>query len=212
IIFIYFPEKSRNFLIDQDIKIFSTTTFQQRPPLFNYISFIKTLKLSYIYVFADKVLGFDNVGENSHRLFALEQELYKLFMRNCSALNYLDMFYSTHHLKHQLHVFPGADICLFRLYELRCNAKNDQSFFYGLAQICDSINKLIIEDLVDNPGLARLIEVQKKIKVIGFDHQSNDDDDLIIQDDLKRIGNALKIHSIHLRELCLDFCSKNSFI
>uniref|UniRef100_U9U7Z0 Uncharacterized protein n=1 Tax=Rhizophagus irregularis (strain DAOM 181602 / DAOM 197198 / MUCL 43194) TaxID=747089 RepID=U9U7Z0_RHIID len=123
------------------------------------------------------------------------------------------MFYSTHHLKHQLQNFPGAENCLSRLYELRCNARNDQSFFYGLAQICDSINKFIIEDLIDNPGLARLIKVQKKIQVVDFDHQSDEDDDeKFLQDDLKRIGTALKFHAINLRELSLDFCSKNSFI
>jgi hypothetical protein len=209
IILLYLPEKSRNFLMDQDIEIIST----QEKPLFNYINYIKSIKLNHIYIFAYKILGFDNIDETGYKLFAFEQELFKLFMKNCSTLNYLDMFYSTHHLKHPLHIFPGAENCLSRLYELRCSARNDQSFFYGLAQICDSINKFVIEDLIDNPGLARLIRVQKKIQVIDFDHQSDEDDyDSFLQDDLKRIGTALKFHAINLRELSLDFCSKNSFI
>ncbi|PKY47725.1 hypothetical protein RhiirA4_544158 [Rhizophagus irregularis] len=209
IILLYLPEKSRNFLINQDIKIILT----KEKPLFNYIIYIKSIKLSHIYIFANKILGFDNIEETGYQLFAFEQELFKLFMNNCSSLNYLDIFYSTHHLKHQLQNFPGAENCLSRLYELRCNARNDQSFFYGLAQICDSINKFIIEDLIDNPGLARLIKVQKKIQVVDFDHQSDEDDDeKFLQDDLKRIGTALKFHAINLRELSLDFCSKNSFI
>ncbi|GBB87622.1 hypothetical protein RclHR1_01410005 [Rhizophagus clarus] len=209
IILLYLPKKSSNFLVNQNIEIIST----QEKPLFNYLSYIKSIKLSHIYIFANEILGFDNIGETSYQLFAFEQELFKLFMNNCSKLNYLDMFYSTHHLKHQLHIFPGAENCLSRLCELRCNARNDSSFFYGLAQICDSINKFIIEDLIDNPGLARLIKVQKKIQVIDFDHQSDEDDDeSFLQDDLRRIGTALKFHAINLRVFSLDFCSKNFFI
>ncbi|CAG8594737.1 8566_t:CDS:2 [Rhizophagus irregularis] len=133
IILLYLPEKSRNFLINQDIKIILT----KEKPLFNYIIYIKSIKLSHIYIFANKILGFDNIEETGYQLFAFEQELFKLFMNN----------------------------------------------------------------------------LQKKIQVVDFDHQSDEDDDeKFLQDDLKRIGTALKFHAINLRELSLDFCSKNSFI
>ena len=122
--------------------------------------------------------------ENTHSLdhsqkMLLEQEIYKLFMIKCSIryLNPIDM-------KHLIHQFPGANTCLSNLSELSCINYNDneKSLFYGLAQICRSIEKIYIGHWsCDNLGLAKLIEMQKQIKYINI-HQIYDEGKLAPQE------------------------------
>ncbi|CAI2161509.1 9059_t:CDS:2 [Funneliformis geosporum] len=61
-------------------------------------------------------------------------------MRRCPQLKYLDMI----SLKHQLFYFPEAKICLESLGELICETATDDSYFYGLASICQNIQRLVI--------------------------------------------------------------------
>ena len=78
-------------------------------------------------------------------------------------------------MKHPIYQFSGAKTSLSNLFELSCNSyEKEQSFFYELAQICRSIEKIYIEHWgIDNPGLAKLIEMQKQIKYVKIHIQSN---------------------------------------
>ncbi|CAB4437385.1 unnamed protein product [Rhizophagus irregularis] len=65
--------------------------------------------------------------------------------------------------------YPGANISLSNLYELHCITK-DQDFYYGLAQICKSIEKLhVVNDYEESFGVVKLIEMQTQIKYVFID-------------------------------------------
>jgi hypothetical protein len=92
----------------------------------------------------------------------LEQEIYKLFISNCYTIKLLD----TIGVKHPLYKFPGAEISFVELRELHCSSRDDSSLFYGLARICKFIEKFYIYLTTANPGLAKLIEIQQKVKCL----------------------------------------------
>ncbi|EXX78589.1 hypothetical protein GLOIN_2v1778669 [Rhizophagus irregularis DAOM 181602=DAOM 197198] len=70
-------------------------------------------------------------------------------MKKFPELKYLDM----KSIKHQI-------FC-----ELKCNTLTDSSYFYGLAQLCQYIQRLIIANVKKNyHGITELIRVQKNLK------------------------------------------------
>ena len=88
-------------------------------------------------------------------------------------------------IKHQIFYFPEASARLDTLCELICETSIDSSYFYGLAHICNSIEKLIMFNsaLKDNNGIIKLIEVQRNLKYfewkddfLNYDMYFNDDD------------------------------------
>jgi len=92
-------------------------------------------------------------------------------------------------MNHQIFHFPGAEICLGGLTELRCNLSIEPSFFFGLVQYCRSIEKLIVEPCTkDNYGLAKLIEVQENLKHFEYVLREEERDDFI---KFKEISQAL---------------------
>ncbi|CAB4411726.1 unnamed protein product [Rhizophagus irregularis] len=83
-------------------------------------------------------------------------------MKKFPELKCLDM----NLIKHQIFYFPGAKNCLKSLCELKCDSSIDPLYFYGLARICQYIQRLIIVNIVpkSNSGIVKLIEVQKNLK------------------------------------------------
>src|ERR1044072_9530396 len=82
-------------------------------------------------------------------------------------------------IKHQIFYFPEAKSCLDSLCELRCDTSTDSSYFYGLASICQYIQKIIIinTNTKVNDGTVKLIEAQKNLRYFewndnffGFDY------------------------------------------
>uniref|UniRef100_U9UBV2 Uncharacterized protein n=1 Tax=Rhizophagus irregularis (strain DAOM 181602 / DAOM 197198 / MUCL 43194) TaxID=747089 RepID=U9UBV2_RHIID len=69
-------------------------------------------------------------------------------------------------IKHQIFYFPESKIRLESLCELRCDTSIDSSYFYGLSQFCQYIQRFIIDNIETRPnnGIAKLIEVQKNLK------------------------------------------------
>ncbi|CAB4425938.1 unnamed protein product [Rhizophagus irregularis] len=102
----------------------------------------------------------------------MQQKFYFLFMRKCPELKYFDM----KSIKHQIFYFPEAMIRLESLCELKCNTSIDSSYFYGLSQFCQYIQRLIIinTDTKSNHGIVRLIEVQKNLKHFEWEDYFND--------------------------------------
>ncbi|CAB4436655.1 unnamed protein product [Rhizophagus irregularis] len=97
----------------------------------------------------------------TYNQFLLQQEFYGLFMKKFPELKYLDM----KSIKHQIFYFPEAKIRLESLCELKCDTLTDSSYFYGLAQLCQNIQRFIIINLKNNyHGIAELIRVQKNLK------------------------------------------------
>ncbi|PKK67273.1 hypothetical protein RhiirC2_852278 [Rhizophagus irregularis] len=90
----------------------------------------------------------------------IRQEIYKLFVRECSNISYLDLW----EVRHPIYQFSGVEICLLNLNEVDCKSCLETSLFYGIAHICKLIEKIYIEFNYDNIGLAKLIKTQKQIQ------------------------------------------------
>ncbi|CAG8758509.1 15953_t:CDS:2, partial [Rhizophagus irregularis] len=142
-------------LSDNSIKILKNkniirANFQRLKLSYNYISFCKYFHdLRNVFPVDSKML--------------LKEEIYKLFISECSSIKCLnsDMAY------YPILKYPGANISLSNLYELNCSTTN-QDFYYGLAQICKSIEKLYVKVIgyKKSHGIVKLIEMQTQIKYV----------------------------------------------
>ncbi|RIA94117.1 hypothetical protein C1645_818498 [Glomus cerebriforme] len=162
IILLHLSEHSIKLLMDINIKIISAEKPKQKLS-FNYVSFCKYLGIYKIFIILD--LG-SHLCCNQKR--CLSQEIYKLFINECSNIIYLN----SDELIYPLYQYPGANICLSNLSELDCKSNLESSVFYGLAKICRLIEKIHITFTVDNLGLTKLIEAQKHIKYIRINNFS----------------------------------------
>src|SRR4051812_6675489 len=153
IILLHLSEESKNSLTIQGVDIFSRLPLKQKP-LFDYIRFCKYIRLQ---CFAEKYYGksiydtFYYHGCNSQYRIILGQEICKLFICKCISLKFLNV--TT--FKQTICKYPGAETSLSLLHELHCQGDDDASLFYGLAQICRSIEKIYILRLRINPGLSK---------------------------------------------------------
>ncbi|GBC07557.1 hypothetical protein RclHR1_07530006 [Rhizophagus clarus] len=172
----HLSDNSINLLKDENI---IETNFQKYKLSFNYIRFCKYLK------------DIDGIFPNKSRI--LREEIYKLFISECSTIKYL----SADMLHYSIYEYPGSNNSLSNLYQLDCETVN-QYFYRNLAQICRSIEKIKIIIFDDKLfGVAELIEMQKQIKYIFIDEFSK----------CKRISQALEKHAnsiiyLHTRTRC----------
>jgi hypothetical protein len=189
------------YLID-DIKEFITEQGIQLPScsnqslLFDYFTFCRSINIKVI----NSIIS---IGSSlSHNQFFMQQEFYQLFMKKCPEVKYLDMS----SIRHQIFYFSEANARLESLCELECDSSIDSSYFYGLSRLCQNIQRLIIFNVNPKPnyGIARLIEVQKKLKHFEWIDDFYDEDLSEDQDPYKEMLFALekKVHSLnHLRVL-----------
>ncbi len=143
------------FYLPDDIKEYLT----KKPPqsiLFDYLSFCRSIDIDIL----NKIISIGTSA--SYDQFLLQQEIYSLLMKKCPELKSLNIGI----IKHQLFYFPEAKAHLESLCELRCDTSIDSSYFYGLARICQNIQRLIIinKELKDNEELAKLIDTQRNLK------------------------------------------------
>ncbi|EXX63403.1 hypothetical protein RirG_152670 [Rhizophagus irregularis DAOM 197198w] len=168
--------------------------------LFDYLSFCRSINVNII----NSIIS---IGSSSvdHRLF-LQQEFYGLVMKKCSELKYLDM----RSLEYQIFYFPEAKLRFESLYELKCDTSIDISYFYGLARICQHIQKLTIINNINktNLGIVKLIEVQKNLKY--FEWMDEFDGFISKIDPYKEILLALekKADTIDHLEIYLDYLDR----
>src|SRR2546430_617157 len=129
-IFIYcLPNDVRESLTSEGIQLLPNS---YQPLLFDYFSFCKSIN-------ADVMNDVISTGASSdYERFLLQQEFYNILMRKCPELKYLDMG----SIKHQIFYFPEAKTRLESLCELRCDTSTDPLYFYGLANICQYIQKI----------------------------------------------------------------------
>ncbi|PKC02189.1 hypothetical protein RhiirA5_425605 [Rhizophagus irregularis] len=159
--------------------------FKKQKLTFNYIRFCKYLDDIY-YIF-------------SNRSSLLKEEIYKLFISECSSIKSLCMDM----LDYPIYQYPGVNISLSNLYELDCNIK-EQNFYHELAQICRSIEKIriLIHEHDELDGLVELIEKHKQIKYICI---SESGENKIIAQALEKHANSIILFSIAVRTSFLYF-------
>ncbi|GBB87422.1 hypothetical protein RclHR1_01390012 [Rhizophagus clarus] len=149
----YLSDDIKEFLTRQGIHLPSVS---YKTLLFDYLSFCRSINVNIINVIT-------SIGSPmAYNQFLLQQEFYSLFIKKIPELKYLDM----RSIKHQIFYFPEARFRFESLYELICDASIDSSYFYGLVQLCQHIQRLIIDNVEPKVynGVATLIKVQKNIK------------------------------------------------
>ncbi|CAG8531376.1 11694_t:CDS:2 [Funneliformis caledonium] len=153
------PEESRSHLIKRGINLPN-----QRKPSYDYVSYCTHIK--HLYPSDEKKENdiYESVFKeyNQTRQQLLKEEIYKLFISKCTSLKYLDIT----NINFQLYGFPGAEANLSKLSQLACNNNNNTQVLEGFAKLCKLIEKLHINLTSLNPGLARLIEEQQKLRSI----------------------------------------------
>ncbi|CAB4417123.1 unnamed protein product [Rhizophagus irregularis] len=174
----YLSEDIKESLIRQEIFL---PPILHQPLLFDYLSFCRSIDI-------DILNNIITIGTSDlYNQFLLQQEIYKLLMRKCPELKYLNI----KSIKHQIFYFPEARARLESLCELRCDTSIDSPYFHGLASICHYIQRLIIinKKISVNHGLVKLIENQRNLKYFELKDDFEDND--FIKDPHKEIFLAL---------------------
>ncbi|CAG8588039.1 31146_t:CDS:1, partial [Racocetra persica] len=139
--------------------------------LFDYPMHCKNLRTSDVSMLVWSAVERKQISDQRGKFlfFVLEQELYKLFFSRSSAIQQFTLC----SMLHSIQLFSGATSSLANLSVLRCSTESHESFFFGLAQICERI-KVIIVDFCDkdNDGLNFLICVQNGVNCFECKHGS----------------------------------------
>ena len=148
----------------------------------------------------------------AYNQFLLQQEIYSLLMmRKCPEIKYLNIM----SIKHQIfyHFYHSATkVHLESLCELTCDTIIDSTYFYGLARICQYMQriKIINKNTKVNHGIVKLIEAQKNLKYFewsdSFNDEEEDYEDLMynLADPYTEIFLALEEHANILNHLVID--------
>ncbi|CAB4436706.1 unnamed protein product [Rhizophagus irregularis] len=193
----YLSDDIKEFLTSQSIRL---PAFSHHSLLFDYLSFCRSINVNTINIIT-------SIGStSSYNQFLLQQEFYGLFMKKFPELKYLDM----KSIKHQIFYFPEARFRFESLFELTCDTLINFSYFYGLAQLCQYIQRLIIVNLDPNNyhGIAKLIGVQKNLKYFEW----KDEHELYVPrlDSYKKILLALEKNANTITDLKIHFTFVNN--
>jgi hypothetical protein len=192
IISCYLFDDIKEFITEQEIQLPSSSN---QSLLFDYLSFCRSINVNVI----NNIIS---IGSSlAYNQFFMQHEFYYLFMKKCPEVKYFDM----RSIKHQIFYFPEAKVHLESLSELKCDTSTDSSYFYGLSRYCQNIKSLNIVNMNQKPnyGIARLIEVQKKLKY--FEWKDNFYEDYFSEDPYKEIFLALEKKAENLDHLRLFF-------
>src|SRR4051794_7295243 len=174
---------------------------QQQKPSFDYVGFCKYIR--HIYSSDGKKDNdiYENVfgGYNESQRDLLRKEIYKLFIRKCSALKFVDIT----NIHYPLYEFPGAETSLSELNQLSCDDKHNQ-LLVGMAQKCKSIEKLHINITSPNYGLTKLIGGQQNLKAIIIKDNVNESNS---EKQYETVGEAIIKHVDNL--VYLDLTIEN---
>ncbi|GBC07422.1 hypothetical protein RclHR1_07450010 [Rhizophagus clarus] len=147
---------------------------------FDYLSYCRSINV----IIMNTIIS---IGSSlPYNQFLVQQEFYRLFMKQCPELKYLNM----KSIEHQVFYFPEANIRLESLFELECDTSIDSSYFYGLARLCHYIQRIIITNVDPNPdhhGIVKLIEVQKNLRYFEWIDNFNDEKECFTDDFYKEI-------------------------
>src|SRR6266498_4194000 len=160
------PNESKEILNKNEI-IISTPT--SKPPLFNYVAFIKRLSIGEVDKKIESILRNQKRKSITSQSIVM-QEIFKLFMNQIS-LKELEFYYlnSTYISEITFPTYPGAIDCLKYLLEFSCSSDIYSEFFSQLSQVCHNIRSLYIELRYNvSNGLIDLISVQKNLKYLSI--------------------------------------------
>jgi hypothetical protein len=186
------PNESKEILLKNKIII---STSNLKTPLFNYVSFIKSLSIYNIDNIIKSILqNFQSITPQSlnYKKYIVAIEIYKLFMNQISLK---ELYFNSYKMIDTPMInfisYPGAKDCLKYLSSLICRSNIYPEFFYQLSKLCHNIQYLAIsfEKIISN-GLTDLISVQKNLKYLKMYSYNREDLTNIIQS-LTKIPNTL---------------------
>ena len=165
------PNESKEILYKNEITIITPTS---KPPLFNYVAFIKSLSTEKV---IKMILSIVSQILDYNKEIIVMQEIFKMFMNRISLKTLVFCFESTLDFCSNSNfiqiipftTYPGAIDCLRNLSELNCDSDISSEFFYQLSQTCHHIQSLIIirdKDRGVSNGLSDLISVQRNLKYL----------------------------------------------
>ncbi|PKC54823.1 hypothetical protein RhiirA1_476619 [Rhizophagus irregularis] len=156
VIISHLSEESRNNLMLILSGHYNYLKGSYQKPLFDYISFCKHLNLNEI----KRII--DVIPDKIYEISIIRNEILKLFINENRVFTHL---YIPHQFDYQIHLIPGAKVCLSELQLLRCHTTIDDKILTGLSEICKSIKKLelFIGWSNNKYGIVKLIENQKKL-------------------------------------------------
>ncbi|PKY18221.1 hypothetical protein RhiirB3_430998 [Rhizophagus irregularis] len=166
-----------------------------KPPLFNYVTFIKNLSIYNIDNIIKCILQnfqFITLQSLNHKKYIVATEIYKLLMNQTSLK---ELYFNSYKIIDTPIItfisYPGANDCLKHLSSLNCRSNVYPEFFYQLSQLCHNIQYLAIsfEKIISN-GLTDLISVQKNLKYLIMYNFNHEDLTNIIQS-LTKLPNTL---------------------
>jgi hypothetical protein len=152
VILLHLSEESKVNLKNQGINLF-IETYQR--PLFNYISFWKHLNLHFLDTFVE-----------DFKISILGKEILNLFNMNTKFVSFS--------VREPCYIdITGTESCFSELEYFYCDGYIGRDILEKLAEINTSIKKFrfIIGCHTDNPGIIRLIEVQKNLKEVNLIHR-----------------------------------------
>ncbi|CAI2178595.1 2463_t:CDS:2 [Funneliformis geosporum] len=163
------PNKSK-IILNENGSINSTSISISRQPLFNYVTFIKSLWINEIDYLITRFL---NQPINSQSFvksqnIAIKQEIFKMLM-NQTSLKKLSYYTSLDYTYTPFIVYPGGENCLSKLSIFHCSSNVCHEFINQLSQICHNLKllKINFRDSITN-GLADFISVQKHLKYLNL--------------------------------------------
>ncbi len=220
------PNESKKLLYKNKIIILTSTS---KPPLFNYVTFIKKISINQI---CDKIINLlENrqsiTSEGFDKIALVTQEIFKMLMnQTLKKLNFFE-FYKSRHLSNgsryfsnssiyfsniPFTIYPGAIECLRNLSKFKCGSDLSSEFFCQISQICHNLQSLeiMIKDIISD-GLTDLLSTQQNLKYLSTNnHSHNNNLAKIIPSITKLPNNLIKLHICKRRwsDLPLTFISK----
>jgi hypothetical protein len=138
-------------------------------PLFDYISFCKSLNLYHLVEIIDTSLKYDDY-------LIYREEIFKLFINSKTKFTHLCI--PRGFTSYKIHLMPGAKECFSEIEFLKIMINNsaDDDILIGLSEICKSIKTLELYVHVDIIyGIIMLINAQKNLKEVYFEEIKNND-------------------------------------
>ena len=182
------PNESKEILYKNGI---ITSTSTSKPPLFNYIAFIRNLEIDNIIKNILKKYHQSPILNNKKCI--LVQEIYKLF-NQISSLR--ELHFCSKVVICAPNVTPTlAGDCLKHLSKLSCCSDIYPEIFYQLSQICHNIQSLKIKFKDDiSVGLTDLISAQKGLKHLDMAYYYCKDLTNIIASLMKHSNSLIKLN------------------
>ena len=206
------PHESKEFLHKNEIIILAPTS---KPPLFNYVAFIKSLSIKETNIKIENLLKNHQpemattstitlpISSNSSyidKITLVKQEIFKMFMNQISlkSLKFNDLICLSNISFSNIPfiTYPGAIGCLRNLSELTCDTDIDSEFFCQMSQICHNLQslKIIIRDIVSD-GLTNLISFQQNLRYLYLSNFSESGNwARIISSITKLADNLIKLY------------------